>query len=105
MSVYGFKVKARDGGEVSLSDYDYKTENTCSQVISLDLDGNVVHNVSFMGGCNGNLKAIPILSEGWTVEDVESKLTGVLCGRRPTSCADQLAKAVRAAYEAEKQAS
>ena len=92
MSVYDFKVKARDGSEVS-------------QVISLDLDGNVIHNVSFMGGCNGNLKAIPILIEGWTVEDVESKLTGVLCGRRPTSCADQLAKAVRAAYEAERRAS
>ena len=85
--------------------YDYKTENTCSQVISLDLDGNVVHNVSFMGGCNGNLKAIHILIEGWTVEALERKLTGVLCGRRPTSCADQLAKAVRAAYEAEQQAS
>ena len=85
--------------------YDYLTENTCSQVISLDLEDNVVHNVSFMGGCNGNLKAIPILIEGWTVEEVESKLTGVECGRRGTSCADQLAKAVRAAYEAEKQAS
>ena len=85
--------------------YDYKTENTCSQIISLDLDGNVVHNVSFTGGCSGNLKAIPILIEGMTVEDVERKLTGVLCGRRPTSCADQLAKAVRAAYEAEQQAS
>ena len=85
--------------------YDYKTENTCSQLISLDLDGNVVHNVSFMGGCNGNLKAIPLLIEGWTVEDIENKLAGVLCGRRPTSCADQLAKAVRAAYEAEKQVS
>lgn len=83
--------------------YDYKTENTCSQLISLDLEGNIVHNVSFMGGCSGNLKAIPI--EGWTVEDIEGKLTGVLCGRRPTSCADQLAKAVRAAYEAEKKAS
>ena len=44
--------------------YDYKTENTCSQIISLDLDENIVHNVSFMGGCNGNLKAIPILIEG-----------------------------------------
>ena len=85
--------------------YDYRTENTCSQVISLDLDGNVVHNVSFMGGCNGNLKAISILIEGWTVEDVESRLTGVICGRKQTSCADQLAKAVRAAYEAEQQAS
>ena len=85
--------------------YDYKTENTCSQVISLDLDGNIVHNVRFLGGCDGNLKAIPRLIEGMTVEEVESKLTGVLCGRRPTSCADQLAKAVRAAYEAEKQVS
>lgn len=85
--------------------YDYKTENTCSQLISLDLDGNVVHNVRFMGGCDGNLKAIPRLIEGLTVEEVERKLTGVLCGRRPTSCADQLAKAVRAAYEAEKQVS
>ena len=83
--------------------YDYKTENTCSQLISLDLDGNVVHNVRFLGGCDGNLKAIPRLIEGLTVEEVESKLTGVLCGRRPTSCADQLAKAVREAYEAEKQ--
>ena len=83
--------------------YDYKTENTCSQVISLDLDGDVVHNVRFMGGCDGNLKAIPILIEGLTVEEVETKLTGVRCGRRPTSCADQLAKAVRTAYEASKQ--
>ena len=85
--------------------YDYKTENTCSQMISLDLDGNVVHNVTFMGGCSGNLKAIPLLIEGWSVEDVESKLTGVICGHRQTSCADQLAKAVRAAYEAEQEAS
>ena len=85
--------------------YDYKTENTCSQLISLDLDGDVVHNVRFLGGCDGNLKAIPRLIEGLTVEEVENKLTGVLCGRRPTSCADQLAKAVRAAYEAEQQAS
>ena len=85
--------------------YDYATKNTCSQVISLDLDGNVVHNVKFLGGCDGNLKAIPLLIEGWTVEDVESRLTGVICGRKQTSCADQLAKAVREAYEAQKQAS
>ena len=85
--------------------YDYMTENTCSQVISLDLDGDVVHNISFMGGCNGNLKAIPILVEGWTIDRIEEKLSGILCGRRPTSCADQLAKAVRAAYRAEQAAS
>lgn len=80
--------------------YDYLTANTCSRVISLDLDGNAVHNIQFMGGCNGNLKAISLLLEGWTVEEIEKKLSGVLCGNRPTSCSDQLAKAVRAAYEA-----
>ena len=80
--------------------YDYLTTNTCSGVISLDLDGNVVHNIKFMGGCNGNLKAISLLLEGWTVEDIEDKLRGVLCGKRQTSCSDQLSKAVRAAYDA-----
>ena len=84
--------------------YDYVTENTCSQVISLDIDGDVVTNIQFMGGCNGNLKAIPILVDGWTVEQIESKLSGITCGRRPTSCGDQLAKAVRAAYNAQQQA-
>lgn len=80
--------------------FDYKTQDTCSQLISLDIDGDRVYNVKFTGGCNGNLKAIPILVEGMTVEQIEEKLSGVLCGRRPTSCADQLTKAVRAAYEA-----
>lgn len=79
--------------------FDYRTENTCAQLISLDLDGDVVTNISFMGGCNGNLKAISKLVDGWTVDQIEGKLAGNLCGRRPTSCADQLAKAVRAAYE------
>ena len=83
--------------------YDYMTQNTCSQVISLDLDGDVVHNVKFFGGCDGNLKAIPILVEGMTVEEVERKLTGVQCGRRGTSCSDQLARAVREACEAEEE--
>ena len=82
--------------------YEYKTHDTCSQLISLDIDGDRVHNVKFEGGCNGNLKAVPILVEGMTVEEIESKLGGVLCGRRPTSCADQLSKAVREAYEASK---
>lgn len=80
--------------------FDYKTQDICSQLISLDIDGDRVHNVCFTGGCNGNLKAIPILVEGMTVEQIEEKLSGVLCGRRPTSCANQLTKAVRAAYEA-----
>lgn len=79
--------------------YEYMTENTCSRLITLDIDGNVVSNVKFLGGCDGNLKAIPILVDGLTVEEIEAKLSGIKCGRRPTSCGDQLAKAVRKAYE------
>ncbi len=73
----------------------YKTENTCSTEIKFDKDENgVVTNISFTGGCNGNLKAISKLLEGMKAEDIHAKLAGNLCGRRPTSCADQLAKAV-----------
>lgn len=81
--------------------YRYKTRGTCSTMIDVELDGNVIKNVKFTGGCHGNLQAIPKLVEGLTVEQVEEKLTGISCGGRPTSCGDQLAKAVRAAYEAE----
>ena len=77
--------------------FDYLTENTCSKVISLDLDGEIVKNISFMGGCDGNLKTIPVLLEGWSVDQIEEKLSGIVCGKRGTSCSDQLAKAVRAA--------
>ena len=80
-------------------EYIYKTENTCSTEIKLDIEGNMVRNIAFTGGCNGNLKAIQILVEGWTVEQIEEKCKGITCGRRPTSCADQLALAVRKAYE------
>mgnify|MGYP002867075017 CR=1 FL=1 len=79
--------------------YDYMTKDVCSQVISFDIDDNVITNISFMGGCNGNLKAISKLVDGWTVEKIEEYLRGNTCGRRPTSCADQLAIAVREAYE------
>ena len=80
--------------------YDYKTENTCAQMISFDIEDNVIRNIEFYGGCNGNLKAIAKLVDGWTVERIEEMLLGNTCGRRPTSCADQLAKAVRAAVQA-----
>ena len=82
--------------------YDYMTKGTCSQVISLDIDGDVVTNVKFLGGCNGNLKAIPVLVDGMTVDEIESRRKGITCGHRPTSCPDQLAKAVREAYNAQK---
>ena len=79
--------------------YNYKTQDTCSSNIKLEIEGNVVRNIEFTGGCNGNLKAIPVLVDGWTVEQIEEKCKGITCGRRPTSCADQLACAVREAYE------
>lgn len=66
--------------------------------IDFDLDGDVVSNIEFIGGCNGNLKAISKLVDGFTVEQIEGKLLGNTCGMKPTSCADQLAKAVRKAY-------
>ena len=80
--------------------YVYKTENTCAQMITFDIDGDVITNIEFHGGCNGNLKAISKLVNGWTAEKIEEMLTGNTCGRRPTSCADQLAKAVREASNA-----
>lgn len=81
--------------------YEYATQGTCSVMISMDLDGDVVRNVKFLGGCDGNLKSISRLVDGWKVEDIEGKLSGITCGRKPTSCGDQLARAVRAAYTAE----
>lgn len=84
--------------------YEYIPENTCSQIISFDINGDVITNIDFYGGCNGNLKAISTLLEGFTVEQIEAKLLGNTCGRRPTSCTDQLAKAVRKAYDESNQA-
>lgn len=82
--------------------YSYPTQIVCSKVINFDLDGDVVSNIEFIGGCNGNLKAISKLVDGWTVEKIESYLRGNLCGVKPTSCADQLAKVVRKAYDEQK---
>ena len=85
-------------------EYNYKTSGTCSTNIKVELDGEIVKNVTFTGGCNGNLKAISTLVKGMTVFEIEQKLLGNTCGFRKTSCADQLAKAVREAYNIQKQA-
>ncbi len=82
--------------------YTYKPKFTCSTEISFDLEDNIVRNVVYIGGCNGNLKAVPKLVEGMTVEQINEKLSGITCGRRPTSCADQLCIAVNEAYEKQK---
>ena len=82
--------------------YTYKTTGTCSSQISFEINNGVITNVSFVGGCNGNLKAISKLVEGMTVEQIEEKLKGNTCGFRSTSCADQLAIAVRKAKDESK---
>lgn len=79
--------------------YTYKPQGVCSMEISFDINNNVITNVKFIGGCNGNLKAISKLVEGCSVDYIEQKLKGNTCGGRNTSCADQLAKAVREAAQ------
>lgn len=81
--------------------YSFRTQGTCSQVINFELEGDVVHNISFIGGCNGNLKAISKLVDGMKVDDVVSKLAGNTCGMRSTSCADQLTVALKCAMDGE----
>lgn len=78
----------------------YETEKTCSKVIEFEINGDIVTNVKFLGGgCPGNLQAVPRLVEGMTVEEIEKRIAGIQCGFRGTSCSDQLAKAVKKAYE------
>ena len=81
--------------------YEYLPENVCSQKITFDINDDKITNIQFTGGCNGNLKAISKLLEGSSVDFIENKLLGNTCGRRPTSCADQLAIAVRAAHDSQ----
>ncbi|MDD6327422.1 MAG: TIGR03905 family TSCPD domain-containing protein [Eubacteriales bacterium] len=75
----------------------YKTTGTCSQTISFDIVDGKVTNVSFIGGCNGNLKGISKLVEGMSPQEVIDKLEGTTCGFKNTSCPDQLAKALKQA--------
>lgn len=84
--------------------YSYRTKGTCSQQIDLEINDNIITNVKFYGGCDGNLKAIPKLVDGLTVEQIAQKCAGIQCGFKNTSCADQLAKAVLEAKAAAEQA-
>ncbi len=77
--------------------YTYKTSGTCSQQIIFDIEEGKVHNLHFIGGCNGNLQGIGKLVEGMNVDEVIARVEGISCGGRPTSCPDQLARALKAA--------
>ncbi|MBR2877376.1 MAG: TIGR03905 family TSCPD domain-containing protein [Clostridia bacterium] len=77
--------------------YSYTTRGTCSRKINFDLEDGIVKNVSFEGGCNGNLKGISALVEGKPAEEVITAVSGITCGFKSTSCPDQLAKALKEA--------
>ena len=79
--------------------YTYQPKGVCARKIDFDISDGVVSNVQFVGGCNGNLKAISTLIEGMTADDIITKLAGNTCGNRPTSCADQLTRALAEAVE------
>ena len=73
----------------------YKTQGTCSQFIDLDVDEQgIIQQVYFTGGCNGNLQGICSLVRGMYVDQVKEKLNGIRCGFKPTSCPDQLVRAI-----------
>lgn len=79
--------------------YEYKTKGTCSQRILFEIEDGKVKNVSYIGGCHGNLQGIGRLVEGMDVNEVINRLEGIHCGMKPTSCPDQLAKALKEAQK------
>ncbi len=79
--------------------FNYKTQGTCSREIEIELEDNKIKDVSFVGGCNGNLKGISALVKGMDVDEAIEKLEGINCGMRKTSCPDQLAKALKSIKE------
>ena len=79
--------------------FNYKTKGTCSREIVFEIENNKIQNVTFLGGCNGNLKGIGALVEGMDIDDVISRVEGIRCGSKTTSCPDQLAQALKAPKE------
>lgn len=77
----------------------YKTKGVCSSAIELELDNGIIKKVQFIGGCDGNTKGVAKLVEGMNAEEAISRLEGITCGFKPTSCPDQLAKALRQAMQ------
>ena len=82
--------------------YTYKTHGTCSSQIDLELEDGIIQSVAFTGGCNGNLKGIAALVKGMPAQDAIDRLQGTRCGMKPTSCPDQLSKALAEALAQEK---
>ena len=72
----------------------YKTQGVCSSLIDIEMSGDIIESVKFTGGCNGNLQGISALVKGMSAQDAISRLRGIRCGFKTTSCPDQLAQAL-----------
>ena len=77
--------------------FTYYPEGVCSHMFEIELDGDTIKQIVITGGCHGNLQAVAKLVEGMKVDEAIGKLEGIRCGFKPTSCPDQIAKALRAA--------
>lgn len=77
----------------------YRPQGVCSQLINVELDDDVIKSVEFVGGCAGNTMGISQLVKGMNVDEAIRRMEGITCGFKPTSCPDQLAKALRLAKE------
>ena len=78
----------------------YQPKGTCSQMMQVKISDNKIVDADFYGGCNGNLKGISALVKGLSCDEVKERLSGIRCGLKPTSCPDQLAKAIDEAMAA-----
>lgn len=76
--------------------YQYRPQGVCSQLMEITVDDGVLEDVKVLGGCSGNLQGIASLVRGMKVEDIIQRLEGIRCGRKATSCPDQLAQALKA---------
>ena len=79
-----------------MNQFTFRPQGVCSQLIEIETEGNIIQDVRFTGGCNGNLQGISALLKGMTVENAIDRLSGIRCGFKDTSCPDQLSRALKA---------
>ena len=82
-----------------MNQFTFRPQGVCSQLIEIETEGNIIQDVRFTGGCNGNIQGISALLKGMTVENAIDRLSGIHCGFKDTSCPDQLSRALKAMQE------
>ena len=82
-----------------MNQFTFRPQGVCSQLIEIETEGNIIQDVRFTGGCNGNLQGISALLKGMTVENAIDRLSGIRCGFKDASCPDQLSRALKAMQE------